>query len=75
MGDELVFYGKGQLAAPEHARQGGEVLSQTDERAMLRLEDGYWVELSRVDGGELAVTIVQPGSPMGRAMQVAPVPR
>lgn len=74
-GDELVFFGEGQVAAPEHERQGSRVLSQTDERAMLRLEDGYWIEVSKVEGAELAVTIVQPGSQVGRAMQVARVPQ
>jgi len=72
-GDELVFYDNGQLAVPEHARQDLEVLSQTAERAMLALEDGYWVEVSK-SGRELSTTIVQPGSSVGRAMNVARVP-
>ena len=74
-GDELVFHADGQLAAPEHARQGREVLSQTAEQAMLRLDDGYWIEVAQIDGGMLAVTIVQPGSSVGRTMQVARVPK
>ena len=69
-GDELVFYDDGRIAAPDHRRQGRKVLSQTTDRAMLELADGHYVEVSQLDGGKLSVTIVQPGSSMGRAMHV-----